>query len=231
MSYWLIFSVLLGGVSFFSHIFVNKFKEHKDWTVSLAVGVLVSYLFLQVFPEIYNRASVFGETIFLGVLIGFSIFYLAEKFMYRYLKHELIESLEILHLIIFFIYHLVIGVLLVSFFEINFLNGFVFFFSLAFLNLTSSAVFEVLHERKKRNRVVERIILSLGFIIGAFIAKFFILNSFLFGILLSFVGGVLIYIIGREVLPKENQGNPYFFIIGVLIYSILLTYLNTFNLM
>jgi len=230
MAHAFIFSILMAIASFSSHIFLNAIKRHKERIVSLAAGIFVAYLFLQLFPEIYSIQKEYENLVFLAVLIGFSLFHFGEKMMYKYLKHDVIVGLEALHVSIFFLYHAAIGILLVIFLRDNFLKGFFFFFSLAILLLTSSAIFEVLHERKKTGRTIERWIMSSGFIVGSFIEAVFNISARSSFLLLGFIGGVLIYVVGREVLPKEKKGNPFLFILGVVLYSILLIYLNIFKI-
>ncbi len=230
MTYVFIFSFLMALASYSSHIFVNKIKKHKDWVVSLAAGFFVSYLFLQLFPEIYSAGEDYKNIIFVAVLVGFSLFHVAEKLMYKYLKHDIIEGLEILHLAIFFVYHTAIGFLLVIFFRASFASGLFFFFSISILLLTSSAVFEVLHERKKTGRTIERLVMAAGFIAGSFIESIFSISLATALLLLGFVAGVLIYVVGREVLPREKKGNPFLFVLGVVLYAVILIYLNIFRI-
>ncbi len=229
MTHAFILSILMAIASFSSHIFLNKIKKHKDWIVSLAAGIFVAYLFLQLFPEIYSTEDGYKNMIFLAVLLGFALFHAGEKLMYKYLKHGVIEGLEVLHVSFFFLYHAAIGILLVIFLRESFVKGFFFFFSLTILLLTSSAVFEVLHERKKTGRITERWIMAAGFLAGSFIESVFNLSTRSSFLLLGFVGGVLVYVVSREVLPKDKRGNPFLFIAGVVLYSILLIYLNIFN--
>ena len=115
MTYWLIFSFLLAAASFASYVFINKIKEHKEWAVSLAIGIFVSYLFLQLFPEAYSARESYGNIIFIAVLAGFALFHFAEKLIYKYLKQGIFKGLEILHVAIFFLYHTALGILLVGF--------------------------------------------------------------------------------------------------------------------
>ena len=71
--------------------------------------------------------------------------------------------------------------------------------------------------------------MASGFLVGAALEKFLSFSSEFIFLSLGFVAGVLVYIVGREVLPVERKGNPFMFILGVVLYSILLIYLKIFS--
>ena len=61
-----------------------------------------------------------------------------------------------------------------------------------------------------------KIALSLSTLLGVIFAILIQVPAVLNNILISFIAGILLYIIVKEFLPEKNEGQPIFFIIGLV---------------
>ncbi len=224
-------ALLLGTASFFSKEFMEKFEKKKSKFTSFTIGLATVYVFLQLLPEAYQGISTYGIAIFVTTLIGFSIFHIGEKLIAKYEKKpKLRRDLGILHLLVFFFYHTVVGITLVELLETKLLAGVLFAVSLSFIYLTTSALFEELHAKKGSHILSKRIMSAGTFLLGVTIAEVFHINAELLFPALGFVSGVLIYIVGKEVLPQQKASNPGFFTLGIIVYTTVLLLLNYYGL-
>ncbi len=224
-------SLMLGAASFFSPNFMERFEKKKSKFASFTIGLATVYVFLQLLPEAYQGVPTYGIAIFVTTLIGFSIFHIGEKLIAKYEKKpKLRRDLGILHLLVFFFYHTVVGITLVELLETKILSGILFAVSLSFIYLTTSALFEELHAKKGSHVLTKRIVSAATFLLGVTIAEFFHINTSLLFPALGFVSGVLIYIVGKEVLPQQKASNPGYFTLGIIVYTTILLLLNFYQL-
>ena len=224
-------SLVLGASSFFSPKFMEKFEKKKSRFASFTVGLATVYVFLQLLPEAYQGISVFGISIFVSTLIGFSIFHIGERLIIKYeRKPKLRRDLGILHLAVFFFYHTIVGITLVELLRTNLLSGILFALSLSFIYLTTSALFEELHAQKGSHVLTKRIISAGTFILGAALANFLPISKILLYPSVGFVSGVLLYIIAKEVLPQYKASNPWYFSLGIVLYTTLILLLSFYGL-
>ena len=74
--------ILSAADSFTEHITPEKLRKNKK-LISFSAGVAVSYIILNLFPEISSYALAEGKTIFIYVLLGFISLNLVEQYVYR----------------------------------------------------------------------------------------------------------------------------------------------------
>src|SRR3989338_7360764 len=82
-----VLSLILSGILSFAdyiteHIFSKKLRTNKK-LVSFSAGVAISYIILDLFPEIARNSIIDGRKLFLYALIGFVSLNLAEQFIYK----------------------------------------------------------------------------------------------------------------------------------------------------
>jgi zinc transporter ZupT len=74
--------------------------------------------------------------------------------------------------------------------------------------------------------VARKYILALSNLIGVLAGLFLYLINFaftqVFFIFYSFISGVILYTIVREVLPQKEKGNPLYFIIGFIGFTLVI---------
>ena len=200
-----------------------KFIKYKDKILSFAAGISITYLFLELLPQIHEENIEKLRTIsYVSIIIVFSIFHLLEKYVYQHSnKEELFERLKHIHTFGFFVYYLIIGAVLYYLMESSLKAGTLFLIPILFHSTISSASSKELHEDIKVNKYI-RITVSSSTIIGILIAYYIgVTQSVYYGIL-GFVIGALFYIIIKDILPEQKEGDPKYFLVGMALFIILL---------
>jgi zinc transporter ZupT len=73
------------------------------------------------------------------------------------------------------------------------------------------------HIHEKAKTKVNKIVLSSSTFIGALVAILLEINETIQIMILAFIFGMLLYIVSRDVIPREGKGSSNFFVIGLLI--------------
>jgi|TARA_B100001971_G_C18177363_1_gene530677 zinc transporter ZupT len=204
---------------------LHRFK-YKSYLISFVAGISVTYIFLHLLPELYEGVNQYNKSLFIFVLIGFAMFHLIEKFIYqRARKNKIPEDLMLNHALSLFLYDLSIGIVLVNFFRISNIDGWLFFIPIFSHAALSSLSINKIHNLNKK-RVLKnkflKFVLYGGSLYGALIATFYIVSSKVSFTLMGLVAGILLYVVIRETIPSYKKGNPLTFILGVVLYSLLI---------
>ena len=216
----LVFGLVLG----IAHYLSDGFHYHKNkWKIiSFGAGVMLSYLILDLFPRLYLGVSFLNNFIFLLVLLGFALLHLVEKYIYQHAsKNKKLKELRLMHSMIFFVYYAILGIILKNITDINLRDGFLLFLPLIFHTTLGAASLNEIHHTIIRNKLL-RLLLSASPLIGVLVASFFSISQMVNHMLIAFISGILLFIVIREVIPKESQGDPLDFLLGMIVYSILI---------
>ena len=140
-----------------------------------------------------------------------------------------------------YIYHFLIGIILIGLLAIETISGILFFVYAFFRSLVSRRserhiIFtdlDIYEEAEHEHRPIIKIFLSTAAFTGIFIGLlmyFFIpINLELLFIFYSFISGVILYVIVREVIPEKEKGNPVKFIIGLVGFTLVIIIVNFFT--
>jgi len=223
----LAYAFVIGFAHYLSDSFTGRKKYQKE-VRSFAAGLSIAYLLLYLFPELYTGVVEFHRSLFLFVLLGSMVFHLIEKYIYQHKRRNIrIFELRVMHAAAFFIYHIIIGIILVSINQIDPLGGILFFIPILFYTLVSQVSLSNLH-----NHVTEklflRLLLSSSTLVGVIIASMLLIPQTLHYSLLAFIAGALLYNVMVDVVPKEKEGDILFFIFGSISYIILIFMLGGF---
>ncbi len=215
------FGILVALVHYYSQR-VHKYHSYHNELLSFAAGISLTYLLLFLLPELYEGVAQLHKLLFLFVLFGAVLFHVVEKYIYQHKKSkQLIADLSAMHAISFFIYHFLMGVVIVNLLNRDFTLGLLFFIPI----LTYSAIGQVslkeIHAKVTEKKMV-RFFLAASTLIGIIEAIIIQINPKLFYALLGFVAGAMLYHIMRESIPSEKEGNALFFLLGSIIYTILI---------
>jgi hypothetical protein len=194
---------------------LRKFKKYEDNIISLSAGVSLTYLFLNLFPEFSRRISKENEFVFLSVLIGFTIFHIIEKYIY---KNNKSEELAIEDSVVSFIYHFIIGVIMVSFFKEGLYEGILFFIPAVFYTGVNTIPVDI-----SKSKII-KFVVAFSTVLGTIFATFLFheLSKMTYLILLGFIIGVISFTVTRHSIPFGKKGRPLFFILGVVLYSLII---------
>jgi hypothetical protein len=215
----IIFGIIMGIAHFFSEEFYSRYKTHYSKIISFSAGIAVTYIFLDLFPNFSEGAAQIDKLLFLSVLIGFVAFHLIEKYIYQHSPEEkLFRELAIEDSVISFLYHFVIGMLIVSFLNQDLLRGTLFFIPVLVYTAVSTLPVDI--TKFKSLRIIVASSTLLGILFAAYI--YTTMSPLVFNILLGFIVGTLSFTVTRHSIPIGKKGEPLYFTIGVLFYTIIL---------
>jgi hypothetical protein len=211
------FGIIIGIAHYFNELFCLKCEKYRDILLSFSAGISITYIFLHLLPEFV--AAQLSRWIFLSILFGFVIFHIVEKYLYQHSPEDkLLKELAVEDSITSFIYHFIIGVVLVSFVNQGIKQGILFFIPVLFYTSVSTLPVDM-----TKSKIIKAV-LSISTLLGILFAKFIYpdIDSTLYYSLLGFIIGTLLFTVTRHSIPKLREGKPFFFVIGVIIYTMLI---------
>jgi len=221
-----IYSLILG----ITHFWNDKIQIRQEFArvrvISFVAGISVTYIFLNLLPEVYKSFEFFDRLIFISLLAGFSTAHLVEKYIYQHSEPLLLrEKLGVIHLISFFFYHFFLGVILVKLNKVSSIDSVLFFLPVLFYSAVGITALERIHT--KFRGVPIRLLLSLSSLFGVLLADFLLAANTSFSLLFGLVVGAFLYITLMDFVPREAKGRPGYFALGVLVYTLIIV--STFN--
>ena len=218
----IIYGIILGLTHYFSENVNKLYQEHREKIISFGAGISITYLVLLLIPELHANTEQQGKSIFLFLLLGFTLFHVIEKHIYQHNKKDIrLKESKGLHSISFFLYHLIIGIILVNLTKVDPRKGFLFFIPILFHTAVSNISLKEIHG-KIREKSFIKFLLSTSTLLGVLIGVYVGISESISIILLGFVTGSLMYIITRDIIPPDNKGNPIYFVVGVIVYMLLI---------
>lgn len=217
---------LLGIVLAVTHFLSDKApllsRKNQMKFTSFSAGIFVAYLILHLFPTLLTGDIVLTRVSLIFVLAGFSLFHLLEKLVYRHETKDvdmLRKELKGVHSVAFFLYHVVIGIVLLNILAFDLATGLLFFVPILLHTVFSSIALKEVHGRVRQKRGI-KILLSFSTLIGIALALAVSIPALTYHILLGFIVGSSLYIFLVDAIPRERKGEPSFFILGVALYGI-----------
>lgn len=216
-------SIILGLIMSIFHFLSEEFsvrtKSFYIYVLSFSAGISVTYLFLDLMPNFSKGAAEISDFLFMTIVLGFLFFHLVEKYIYKhYPEDKLLKELAIEDSIISFIYHFVVGMLIVNFMNQSIAQGLLFFIPVLFYTTVSTLPVDSTQKRSIR------IIVASSTLLGILFTKFVYTNMapIVFYSLLGLVIGSLTFTVMRHSIPKGSKGKPLYFVLGVLVYSLII---------
>lgn len=214
----LLLSISLGVIHFFSGKFKPETGPKHFRVISFAAGISIAYLFLDLLPHTYDAAEHLKKWVFIFLLLGFAVLHLAEKYVYKHADFEHTPGyLMKIHFISFFVYYFLVGIVLKERVHENIIEGAFFLFPIIIHAGLSSASLAQIHGRLREN-FWRKIALSLSPLLGVILAILFTIPLVLNNILISLIAGALLYIMVKEFLPEKKEGQPLFFVLGMILF-------------
>ena len=117
--------------------------------ISLNAGIFIAIIFLFLLPEIVAGSRFVN--IYMGILSGFALFHITEKYIYQHVKDKkrLLKDLAELHIAGFFVDSFIIGFAIVLIFSSTDLAKFFIFMPFVLHTLSSSIALEHIHEKSR----------------------------------------------------------------------------------
>ena len=157
------------------------------------------------------------------------------------IQNHINKELTRLRFITDYIYHFLVGIILIGLLSIELIAGILFFIYAFFRTVVTKRseahlIFtdlEIYEEIKYTENPIIKYILGAsaltGIIIGFIINSFFPINLELLFIFYSFISGVILYVIVREVIPEKEKGDPLKFLIGLVGFGVIIFIINIFT--
>ncbi|MAG08468.1 hypothetical protein CMO89_03270 [Candidatus Woesearchaeota archaeon] len=217
----IIFGLIMGIVHYLSGHLLSEKAHYYNHIISFSAGISITYIFLDLFPQFSEGAVQISKFLFIFVLFGFILFHLVERYIYQHApKNKLIRDLAIEDSVISFIYHFIVGIIIVNFVEQGVMKGTLFFIPI----LLYTAVSTLPVDKTKFKSI--RFILSISTLLGVLFASFVNITIMIDNILLGTVIGILLFTVIRHSIPPSEKGEPLSFIIGVVLYTLMIIFLN-----
>ncbi len=150
------------------------------------------------------------------------------------------EEFEIFKFFTNFFYHFLIGLILFNLILVDLIPA-IFFYVFAFFRVVIYAEMgpqkyqmftdldiDLDYQETKRNRIILASSTLIGMLFDLIFDLFYKINLEVLYILFSFISGVILYTIVREVIPQKEKGNPIFFLLSVIGFTILIFIVNSF---
>jgi hypothetical protein len=149
------------------------------------------------------------------------------------------EELKDLRFFTDFFYHFLIGIILYNLILIDLIPAILFYFFAFFRLIISNRLLnrykiftdidiEVDYEETKSKKLILALAVLIGMTFDVILDFFYQINLEILYILFSFISGVILYTIVREVLPEKEKGNPLYFLLSVIAFTILIIFVNIF---
>jgi len=210
----LIFSIVIG----LTYYYVNKLKIKNrpghEKLLSIAAGVSVTYILLELFPSFTEVAFIINRYLFVTILLGFVIHHLIEKEIYQHnQRNELVKLLTVEENVFSFSYHIILGIILVVFSRQSFIQGILAFVPILTFTLVSTIPLRTHNSKPKA------IALASSTLIGVLLAITLKIPLWFEFSLIGTAIGILLYTIIRHHIPFGRKGNVSYFVLGTLLYT------------
>ena len=218
-------SLVMVGLNLLSHWVSDHLEKYHPQVLSFSAGLLVSILFIIIMEEVFAHSHEINPEPhghffeYLIVFIGFLIFHLVEKFLFKKIKkkEEIEKDLKELHLVGLFIDHFFLGVILATSIHPSEPISYLILIPLYLEAISSTVSLEHIDECAYTQSLLGKIILSIAPILGSGVALLFGINDILTTYVSAFALGAVMYIAIRDVIPHDKKGKPLWFLLGTLI--------------
>ena len=209
---------------FFGNVVCISCSPLRRHLISFGVGIAIIYLLIALLPDIYQKPQI---GIAYAVLIGFTLFYLIEKYIYKLVpKRKLKKDLQQLHSLVLFVIGLIEGVLIYHLSVEGVKEALLFFFPILFVSISDDFSLHFVHGKEKR--MISQLIVILAPIFGVLLAVYQLVPLFISNYLLGFIGGILLYIVVNELIHREKKGSTPFFMLGLGMYLVVTVIITNF---
>ena len=157
------------------------------------------------------------------------------------IQNHITKELTNFRFITDYIYHFLVGIILVGLLRIELIGGILFFIYALFRTVVTKRseahlVFTDLEIYEDNKFEEEPIIKYLsyaaaptGIIIGLLVNSLLPYNIELLFLFYSFISGVILYVIVREVIPEKEKGDPLKFLFGLVGFAVVIIIINIFT--
>ncbi|HOX21681.1 MAG TPA: ZIP family metal transporter [Candidatus Paceibacterota bacterium] len=227
------FSTFLGG------LLGIKFKDKLHYIISFTAGVLLSVIFFDVIPEIFQLTKTYNLNIVLpmiALISGFLFIHILEKAavlhhsheeQYADHKHPLVGVLSASGLIL---HSFLDGVGIGLGFQASFQVGILITIAVLahdFSDGLNTISLMLINKNTVKKSIVFLIIDALAPILGALSTLVFTISNKTLVLYLGFFAGFLLYIAAADLLPEAHSKHSSYKLVGLTIFGIILIFAIT----
>lgn len=216
---------LMSIIKYFEDSFCLACRTNGRKIVSILIGAISVSIFVELLDDIYTGIHATQNLLVLFLPVGFIISLLIEKHINNHAKNRKLKELGIFAKMISFFSGLIIGILAFQIIQGTLVKEIFFLLMLVSYDMIRDLSMHVIHEEKQKattTQKISRVFLSLSPVYGLLIAWSLPITPFYNVSLLALFGGAMIYIVAKEVLPKEKYIDSNGLLLGssltVLIY-------------
>jgi len=235
MVYAIIFGIILSLVHLFGKKIYGKDHKNHEKLISLGAGIFLAFIFIELLEELTEGYFVEGVPVFIFLLFGFSVFHILNKYIYLHAgnakerKKELME----LHYLGFSVDSFFAGLALALVLEtVDLFVGLILLIPFVLHSISLSISISQLHEKFRVNIPFKLFNFKLPFkwsmsflpLLGVLAAPYLTISPYIFYSTLAFITGMILYIAVRHMVPKGTRGKPLWYILGVIIGAVLLSF-------
>jgi hypothetical protein len=215
----IIFAIIAGATYYYANKFDLKRKIYYHKVMSLFAGISITYVLLELFPTFTEGSFLISKLLFLFVAFGFISHHIIEKYIYQHNKmKEMVKILSFEENVFTFVYHIILGIMMVTFIQKDIIQGVLFFIPLISYTFVSTLPTSP-HVSNKKS-----ILLASSTLFGVLLALFIWTSRPAWAefALIGFSLGVLLFTVIRHHIPFGKKGRIWHFSIGFLIYTVLI---------
>lgn len=246
MNYGLLFTLFVGLFIFLGALIVWGTKNNErisNFSISLAFGVMISLILLELIPEQVEIFEVHIKKVFIFLLIvccamvGMGILKLLDRFIpdhephgtTKKAKEENLVHIGIISSIAVIIHNIIEGMALYSTTQISVSMGAMLCLGIGLHNIPMGMIITSAFSKKKENKkktILWLLLISLSTFVGGLFLLIFNQTSYdVLGVLLGITTGMLLYICFFELLPlikesKYKKDSGIAMLLGILILFI-----------
>ncbi|MEK7630615.1 MAG: ZIP family metal transporter [Patescibacteria group bacterium] len=209
----LVASILESLVSFLAGVAViyneKRMKSLVHGVISLAVGVMLGTVFFDILPETFELIE--PKAALPWVLGGFLVFFVLEKILFWYHRHENEESIHASAYLVLWgdaLHNFIDGVFIAFAFAAGFPTGVIASFAVILHEIPQEASdFTVmLHGGfTKQKALFWNTFVSITTVVGALVGYYVALSHEWIGFLLAVVAGNFLYIAAADLIPELHH--------------------------
>ena len=216
----LAFSLLLAVISIFSDKAVKHFEKFHEELMSFSAGILITIILVEFMGVVSSGALLFGQFIYVYVVLGFVVFHSIEKYVYKHVPSskikEIRKELGMIHFAGFTVEHVILGMFLTMVWFFRSLDV-LYILVVPFIIRTIASSHPIKHLGMKTFGLWVTLVTAFAIPFGSLFALSLLgFQSALYSIF-AFITGTSLYLVVMDIIPKYRKGNIYWFFIGFLI--------------
>ncbi len=227
------FSTFLGG------LLGIKFKDKLHYVISFTAGVLLSVIFFDIIPEIFQLTVEHNLNIIfpmIALIIGFLFIHILEKAavihhsheeQYADHKHPMVGVLSAAGLAL---HSFLDGVGIGLGFQVNYQIGILITIAVLahdFSDGLNTVSLMLINKNTVKKSIILLVIDALAPILGALSTFIFTISNSLLILYLGFFAGFLLYIAASDLLPEAHSKHSSYKLLGLTILGIILIFVVT----